>query len=60
MTEQFSNNAIIKKFTHYLEEGAFRKTPERFAILDKILSLPHTFTIEQLNGELENDAYHVS
>lgn len=60
MTEQFSNNAIIKKFTYYLEEGAFRKTPERFAILDKILSLPHTFTIEQLNGELENDAYHVS
>lgn len=60
MTEQFSNSAIVKKFTHYLESGSYRKTPERFAILNKILILPHTFTIEQLNEELEKDIYHVS
>ena len=60
MTEQFTNTAILKKFTNFLEAGSLRKTPERFAILDRILLMPHTFTIEQLNEELEKESYHVS
>ena len=60
MTEQFSNTSILKKFTSFLESGSYRKTPERFSILDKILLLPHTFTIEQLYEELERESYHVS
>ena len=60
MTEQYSNTAILKKFTDFLESGSYRKTPERFTILEKILLLPHTFTIEQLNDEMEKESYHVS
>ena len=60
MTEQYSNTAILKKFTDFLESGSYRKTPERFTILEKILLLPHTFTIVQLNDEMEKESYHVS
>lgn len=60
MIEQYSNTATLKKFTDFLESGSYRKTPERFTILEKVLLLPHTFTIEQLNEEMEKESYHVS
>ena len=60
MNGALSNSAIIKKFTQFLETGRYRKTPERFAILNKILSFNSVFSIEKLCFELENESYHVS
>ena len=60
MNDALNNSAIKKKFTEFLETGNYRKTPERFAILKKTLSFSNTFTIEQLNAQLEDEAYHVS
>ena len=60
MNGALSNSAIIKKFTQVLETGRYRKTPERFAILNKILSFNSVFSIEKLCFELENESYHVS
>lgn len=37
-----------------------RKTPERFAILDRILRMPGHFSIEQLFHDMESGDYHVS
>ncbi len=48
------------KFTLYLEGKKLRKTPERFAILDKIFSINDHFDIESLYLSLEQDSYHVS
>lgn len=47
-------------FTEYLEKNGQRKTPERFAILDKIYSIDGHFGIEQLQTEMENDKFRVS
>lgn len=48
------------KFTSYLEGKKLRKTPERYAILDKIFSTNDHFDVESLYLSLEKDAYHVS
>lgn len=48
------------KFTLYLKDKKLRKTPERFAILDRIFSLNSHFDVESLYGMLEEDSYHVS
>ena len=48
MGEMLNNSAIIKKFNDFLEAGHFRKTPERFAILDRVLTFPRAFTIDDL------------
>lgn len=60
MGEMLNNSAIIKKFNDFLEAGHYRKTPERFAILDRVLTFPRAFTIDDLALKLEADAYHVS
>ncbi len=60
MSEELNNSAIIKKFTDFLEDGHYRKTPERFAILDKVLTFSRAFTIDDLACKLEAETYHVS
>lgn len=37
-----------------------RKTPERFALLDKAISLPGHFGVDVLYENMENSGYHVS
>ncbi|MEF9924601.1 MAG: transcriptional repressor [Muribaculaceae bacterium] len=60
MIEDKSKIAAKTKFTLYLEGKKLRKTPERFAILDKIFSINDHFDVESLYSFLEGDFYHVS
>lgn len=60
MIEEKSKITARNKFTLYLTSKHLRKTPERFAILDKIFSLNDHFDIESLHSMLEDDSYHVS
>lgn len=60
MIEDKSKITARNKFTLYLESLNLRKTPERFAILDKIFSINDHFDIESLHGMMEADSYHVS
>ena len=41
--------------TNYLELNKFRKTPERFTILDAVYSMTDHFTLEELGDKLVNE-----
>lgn len=47
-------------FTEYLQGKKLRKTPERYAILDKVCDMTEHFHIDTLYSELETASYHVS
>ena len=53
------NNKIVETvnlmFAEYLKENKFRRTPERFAILNAIYSINGSFEIEQLLSHLEQE-----
>ncbi len=60
MNDVLINSAVVKDFTSFLEEGHYRKTPERFAILNKVLSFSRAFTIDMLASAFEADSFHLS
>ena len=52
--------AVKQIFIEYLKSHQLRKTPERFAILDKVYSIDGHFDIEQLYEQMINAKYPVS
>ena len=55
-----TKNSPREKFRQYLTERQLRKTPERFALLDKAISLPGHFGADALYESMETSGYHVS
>ncbi len=53
--EPQGDEAIIEAFNNYLSTHNKRKTPERYHILDKVLSFPKMFTIENLKVAMNSD-----
>ncbi|MDR1369723.1 MAG: transcriptional repressor [Dysgonamonadaceae bacterium] len=51
---------VRQKFTDYLTVKKCRKTPERFAILDMIYSIPGHFDMDSLNNAMNNEHFRVS
>ena len=47
-------------FEQYLQNKGFRKTQERFAILDAIYSIEGHFTMEELMDMMNASRFHVS
>ena len=60
MDETKARISARNMLTAFLEGKRLRKTPERYAILDKVLELSAHFDIMSLYREMEQDAYHVS
>ena len=60
MDDEKARMAARNALTAFLEGKRLRKTPERYAILDKALSLRAHFDIMALYRAMEEDAYHVS
>lgn len=60
MSELTNRDAYVKRFDQFLDEKKMRKTPERFAILRRILTFQSHFTIESLMQSMEQDSFHVS
>ncbi len=60
MIEQDSLKDANKEFSQFLESKKLRKTPERFAILEKVFEMRLHFGVEDVYKALESDSYHVS
>lgn len=60
MEDNEVKNKVKQIFTEYLENNGHRKTPERYAILDKIYSFNGHFGIENLQNEMETEKFRVS
>ena len=59
MTEDRLKEDARATLTRYLEEKHLRKTPERYAILDKVFEMSQHFFIDSLLDALEAESYHV-
>lgn len=56
-TEQ---NILRNQLTEFLRSRHLRKTPERYAILEKAIDLSAHFEVDKLYNALEEEGYHVS
>ncbi|MCM1292725.1 MAG: transcriptional repressor [Bacteroides sp.] len=60
MSDDKTKAAALATFTQYLSQHRLRRTPERFAILEKVFDYPAHFSIDALHSMLEQCGYHVS
>ena len=54
------NSPVMRKFNEFLDSRGLRKTPERYAVLHRIMAINGHFTIEELQQLIEADGFHVS
>jgi len=47
-------------FTQYMSQHKLRRTPERFAILERVMDTHTHFSINALHTSLDSNGYHVS
>lgn len=52
--------AARQVLTNYLEQNNCRKTPERYAILETVYDFDTHFSIQELDGKLTENHFHVS
>lgn len=60
MTKDTAKREVKRILTNYLTLNNFRKTPERYAILDAVYSIQGHFTLEELGNKLEKENFRVS
>ena len=60
MSDDKLKTSARASFTEYLHSKKLRRTPERYAILDRICELSEHFYVESLHSKLEQNGFHVS
>ena len=60
MNEDKTKTAALATLTQYMTQHKLRKTPERFAIMEKVFDMNTHFSIDSLHSSLDAGGYHVS
>lgn len=60
MPENQNKILLAEKFERFLESKGCRRTPERFAILNEILTIDRHFDVEMLRDKMSESQYNVS
>lgn len=60
MNEEKRRIAAEDKLSHYLAQHKMRRTPERLAILGKVMARQGHFVVEEIHALLTGEGYHVS
>lgn len=60
MGEERFKTVAVTSFNEYLMQHKLRRTPERFAILEKVFDMSSHFSIDTLHQQLDEKGYHVS
>lgn len=60
MNEDKRKGLAREALSRYITEHHRRCTPERFAVLDKVLDMPSRFTIDELTTAIEGGDFRVS
>lgn len=60
MTHSQDIEAVRSKLTDFLRRRNLRKTPERYAILEKAVDMGAHFGVDSLYNAMEAEGYHVS
>lgn len=60
MVDEKTRAAAHEALTDYIAARKLRRTPERFAILDKACDMVRLFGVDELYNAIETDGYHVS
>lgn len=60
MSDEKAKNTALTAFTQYMTSHKLRKTPERYAILNKVFETVTHFSIDSLHSLVVADGYPVS
>ncbi len=60
MTDEKAKNVAHATFTQYMVAHKLRKTPERYAIMEKVFEMASHFSIDSLHSLICADGYRVS
>lgn len=60
MADERIKTAASERFAQYLREHRLRRTPERFAVLGRVLDMAGHFSVDEFHTEMERGGYHVS
>lgn len=60
MTSVKDPEALREQLTEFLRRRGLRKTPERYAILEKAMEMRAHFGVDDLYNGMESEGYHVS
>lgn len=58
--KESAKTSVRQRLVDYLVKNNLRQTPERFAVLDAVFSIPTLFTLNDLGDVLEERHFHVS
>lgn len=60
MVDDKMKTAAVEALSLFLKLKGLRRTNERYAILEKVLSVSGHFTVEEIHRAMEADGFHVS